>query len=198
MNLRIWTSKSLYYSPIAPPGSVATNPIPTTNKQTPNHPLKVIFSLKIVVPRTEPNMTDPPMRIGIDWVAGTPMPETQKLSISAVPTERPAATDHIIPHLSKYTTCSILSRPSLNTRAHNKIKPKIAATNWSMTPPSIGLMVAEPFLIQILYNAYERAHWDVWSRSYKLIRIWFRTHICVWKTLNIPSRKAKSRLLTLV
>jgi hypothetical protein len=77
-------------------------------------------------PRIAPTRTDPPMIIGIDCVAFTPMPETQKLSISADPTAMPAIHDQNIPAESQ---ARFDVPPSLSMITPSRIDPKIAATN---------------------------------------------------------------------
>jgi hypothetical protein len=52
---------------------------------TPNQPLGDNTSARKIRPIIVPNMTLPPMITGIDCTAGTPIPLTIKLMISAVP-----------------------------------------------------------------------------------------------------------------
>jgi hypothetical protein len=65
----------------------------------------------------------------------TPMPETQKDNISAVPTATPANIAQYTPDMS-YDTVS--SMPSLQIKKANKTLPTMAAMNCKMTPPSTG------------------------------------------------------------
>ncbi len=66
--------------------------MPAAIMKTPNHPLGDRHSSKKILPIMVPNMTDPPIMMGIDWTAGTPIPLTIKLTISAIPLRK----DHVI------------------------------------------------------------------------------------------------------
>lgn len=71
------------YSP-SPSESRPTRPIPTLIINTPNQPLKDNSSCSARAPITVPNMTEPPMIIGIDCIAWTPRLLTKNEVISAV------------------------------------------------------------------------------------------------------------------
>ena len=131
--------------PILLPGSIPTKTIPKAIRITPIHPALVKRSCNHKAPRRVPIRMLPPTMTGILCVAWTPIPLITKESSSAAPTAAPAARDQTSPD---FVYCRA---PALVVRCNsNNMVPMRAATNCNKTPPRIGSMEDEAFLINKL------------------------------------------------
>ena len=102
--------------------------------------------------------------IGILCVAGTPIPEMTNDKSSATPTASPAAMAQISPLLdddkpgfiieAAFVVVVVVIIPRRNARRR---VPTRAATNCKRTPPNIGSIDEDDFLMNKLYNAYDVA-----------------------------------------
>ena len=108
--------------------------------------------------------------IGILCVAGTPIPEMTNDKSSATPTASPAAMAQISPLLDNDKPGFIVEAAFvvvvvvvfiviiiiLRRNARRRV-PTRAATNCKRTPPKIGSIDEDDFLMNKLYNAYDVA-----------------------------------------
>ena len=122
--------------------------MPLTKKNMPSQPDHIIVSPSMSNPRTVPMTMEPPMMIGILCVAWTPMPEMQKLRISAKPTARPAMHDQ---NKQPRSNSKLDVPPFLIIVIKISTLPKIVAVDCSTTPVKMRMEWKQDEKCNIVY-----------------------------------------------